>query len=85
MIVLLTRWIEGTGGVHLSVMSQTSPSFFSVFPCLSDLLSLFASFRRFSKAGSCVKMTLSNFKPKEKSILFFCVYSRQNFFSSQLL
>ena len=70
--VLLTRWIEGTGGVHLSVMTQTS--FFFRFPCLSDLLSLFDSFRRFSKAGSRVKMTLSNFKPREKSILFFFVY-----------
>ena len=40
---------------------------------------------RFSKAGSCVRRTLSHFKPREKSILFTYVYSQQNFFSSQLL
>ena len=85
MSVLLTRWMEGTGGVHLSVMFQTSTSFFSVFPVCRIFLVCSPLFRRFSKACSCVRMTLSTFKPREKSILFFCVYSRQNFFSSQLL
>ena len=38
---VLTRWMED--GAHLSIMFQAYFYFFS-FPCLPDLLTLFASF-----------------------------------------
>ena len=79
--VLLTRWIGG--GVHLNILSQTSSSFFSVFPVYRIFLLCSPVSGDFQKPAQ--REDGANFKAREKSILFFCVYSRQNFSLSQLL
>ena len=66
---VLTRWIEG--GVHLSIMIQAYSYFYFFFFQFSLFTrsSYFVRQFRFSEAGSCLKVTLSHFKPREKSRL----------------